>query len=183
MADINRAHAGVERARGARIPEWAYRDVLYMLISYSIQAFEALERPLTEAEKAEVFDVFGRVGQRMGINDLPTTFLEWELARRQNLAENLAYSAFTSDLYQQYRRHLGPVRYQLLLEAQRLVAPPQVRELLQLGRGSWLRPIVPVYRRVQHLALSRWLRASLLPTAYKEQILALEGDPTLRQVA
>src|SRR5215213_6559863 len=35
MADI---HAGVEKARGARIPDWAYRDVLFMLIHYSIAA-------------------------------------------------------------------------------------------------------------------------------------------------
>ena len=27
-------HAGVEKARGAAIPDWAYRDVLFMLIDY-----------------------------------------------------------------------------------------------------------------------------------------------------
>src|SRR5436190_2297302 len=33
-------HAGVEGKRGALIPEWAYRDVLFMLIDYSVRAYE-----------------------------------------------------------------------------------------------------------------------------------------------
>ncbi|HMX26314.1 MAG TPA: oxygenase MpaB family protein, partial [Blastocatellia bacterium] len=39
---INAAHATVERRRDARIPEWAHRDVLYMLIDYSERAYERL---------------------------------------------------------------------------------------------------------------------------------------------
>src|SRR6476469_10222967 len=59
-------HGAVEAKRGMAIPAWAYRDVLYLLIDYSIRAFETLERPLTPVEKEEVFDVFARVGVRMG---------------------------------------------------------------------------------------------------------------------
>ena len=33
---IRAAHAGVERQRGQRIPDWAHRDVLYMLIGRGI---------------------------------------------------------------------------------------------------------------------------------------------------
>ena len=44
-------HGAVEKRRGQAIPAWAYRDVLFMLIAYSIRAFEVLERPLTPAEK------------------------------------------------------------------------------------------------------------------------------------
>src|SRR5688572_10556351 len=51
-------HAAVEDARKATIPDWAYRDVLYMLIHYSVASFELLVRKLTPAEKEEVFDVF-----------------------------------------------------------------------------------------------------------------------------
>src|SRR5688500_16043285 len=43
-------HADVEAKRGANIPDWAYRDVLFMLIDYSIRSFEVLERKLTEVE-------------------------------------------------------------------------------------------------------------------------------------
>src|SRR5687767_15487620 len=32
---INRIHASVEKSRQQTIPDWAYRDVLYMLIDYS----------------------------------------------------------------------------------------------------------------------------------------------------
>src|SRR6187399_1992037 len=36
---ITAVHKGVETARGQTIPDWAYRDVLYMLIYYSRSAF------------------------------------------------------------------------------------------------------------------------------------------------
>ena len=44
-------HTAVEKARDASIPDWAYRDVLFMLIHYSIASFELLERKLSEDEK------------------------------------------------------------------------------------------------------------------------------------
>lgn len=170
-------HAAVEAKRGIAIPAWAYRDVLFLLIAYSIQAFEALERPLSAAEKAEIAEVFGRVGQRMGVPDLPATYADWLVARQQHLAQDLAASPYTADLYRQYHKHLGGLRYQLLRQAQQLVAPPVVRALLGLGRWSWLPLPIAVYRRTQHWALSRWLRASLLPAGYRAQILALDVVP------
>src|SRR5881392_1568735 len=60
-------HKGVEQARGAAIPDWAYRDVLFMLIHYSIASFELLERKLSQQEKEDLFTVFYRVGHRMGL--------------------------------------------------------------------------------------------------------------------
>src|SRR6187397_1935307 len=70
-------HSHVEAIRGSTIPDWAYRDVLFMLIDYSIRSFEVLERELTADEKNEVFQVFNRVGIRMGLTGLPTTFEKW----------------------------------------------------------------------------------------------------------
>ncbi|GGG42775.1 oxygenase MpaB family protein [Hymenobacter glacieicola] len=172
-------HAAVEAKRGQRIPAWAYRDVLYMLIDYSIRAYELLERPLSEAEKAEVCAVFCRVGQRMGIPDLPATYSAWLLDREHHVAQDLAHSPFTTNLYAQYRKHLGPLRYQLLLQGQALVVPAPVRALLGLGRRSWLQPVVPIYRRTQHLALSKWVKTSLLPAAYRAQINALDQEPAV----
>ena len=46
-------HTSVENKRGFNIPDWAYRDVLFMLIHYSISSFEILDRKLTAAEKEE----------------------------------------------------------------------------------------------------------------------------------
>ena len=175
---ITAIHAAVEAKRGMAIPAWAYRDVLFMLIDYSIRAFETLERPLSLAEKQEVFTVFTRVGQRMGIPELPASHAAWLQARHEHLAQHLECSAFTADLYRQYARHLGAIRYRLLLQAQRMVAPVQVRRLLRLGRTPWLRPALLIYRYTQHLRLSKWARASLLPEEYKEKILRLDSVPS-----
>src|SRR5688500_4255285 len=62
FAKIRGAHAGVEKQRGGRIPDWAHRDVLYMLIDHSERAFQALYRPLTKAERDDLYDVFYRIG-------------------------------------------------------------------------------------------------------------------------
>src|SRR6476620_7164850 len=67
-------HAAVEEKRAAKIPDWAYRDVLFMLIDYSIRSYEVLERKLILAEKEEVFSTFLRVGQRMQVKGLPVSF-------------------------------------------------------------------------------------------------------------
>ena len=189
QADAERAidaiaaiHGAVEAKRGMAIPDWAYRDVLFLLIDYSIRAFEVLERPLTLPEKEEIFDVFARVGRRMGIRDLPATYAEWLPMRQQHLAADLEYSRFTADLYQQYRKHLGPFRYWLLRHAQRLVVPAPVRALLRLGNESWLRPVLPVYRHTQQLALGRWMKSTILPPAYKAQIQALDAEPAPARV-
>lgn len=170
-------HGAVEVKRGMAIPAWAYRDVLFLLIDYSIRAFEALERPLTTPEQEEVFQVFCRVGQRMGVPDLPTSHAAWLVVRQQHLDQNLMHSHFTTDLYRQYRRHLGAVRYGLLLQAQRLVVPTHVRKMLKLGRHTWLPLLLPFYRRTQHLALNKWAKVGLLPTEYKDRILALDYRP------
>ncbi|RZK23524.1 MAG: DUF2236 domain-containing protein [Hymenobacter sp.] len=180
IATIVSIHAAVEEKRGMRIPDWAYRDVLFMLTAYSMRAFEALERPLTNPEKAEIVDVFYRMGQRMGIPEVPATYAAWQRARAVHLENNLVVSKYTADLYRQYRRHLGGLRYALVRQAQQLVAPPRVRELLKLGPWAWLPLALPLYRRTQQTALGQWARTSLLPAAYRTQILALDRGPALR---
>src|SRR5690349_17743634 len=92
---ITAIHKTVEKNRNAEIPDWAFRDVLFMLIDYSIRAFEVLERHLTIEEKMEVFDVFNRVGMRMGITGLPTNYYEWINARQEHLKQDLIKSKFT----------------------------------------------------------------------------------------
>src|ERR671913_605238 len=47
---INAIHGSVERQRGQTIPEWAFRDVLYMLIDYSERSYRLLYRPLTASQ-------------------------------------------------------------------------------------------------------------------------------------
>jgi len=179
IASIAAIHGAVEASRGQRIPDWAYRDVLYLLIAYSIRAFELLERPLTPAECAEIVDVFGRVGRGLGIPDLPTSYPAWQADRARHLAADLALSACTTDLYRQYRKHLGTPRYALLRGVQGLVCPPAVRQQLGLGTGAWLRPALAFYCATKKLAVSQWLKNAMLPTEYAARIRALDEVPTL----
>ncbi len=146
-------HREVEETRRMTIPPWAYRDVLYMLIDYSIRAHELLVRRLEEDEKAEVYDVFLRVGLRMGIPSLPPDYNAWLPDREKHMAEDLDVSNFTHDLYKQYRIQLGLVRYRILLGAQAVITPAmewflkkailpsrfvvEIRELDQSAKREW----------------------------------------------
>ncbi|GGG04295.1 oxygenase MpaB family protein [Pontibacter amylolyticus] len=170
-------HAGVEAKRGMAIPDWAYRDVLFMLIDYSIRSFELLERGLTEAEKEDVFEVFYRVGTRMGLQGLPGSYPAWLHMRQQHLEENLASSHFTADLYKQYRKHLGPIRYTLLLEGQKLIVPGTVREQLGLSKWSALSPVLRVYKLSRHVRADWLIKSLILPPAYKTEIKELDVHP------
>ncbi|MGN8071924.1 oxygenase MpaB family protein [Mucilaginibacter sp. 22184] len=172
---ITAIHRGVEAGRGTQIPDWAYRDVLFLLIDLSISSYELLERPLTLLEKAQTFAVFKRVGTRMQLTGLPATYSEFLDMRREHLRQNLVRSEFTADLYRQYRRHLGGVRYQVLKQAQLLVTPQEVRTHLRLNTVAWLRLVLWGYKFLKLIRLTSFLRDALLPATYKSQILSMES--------
>lgn len=167
---INAIHGAVEKNRGQNIPEWAYKDVLFMLIDYSIRSHELLQQPLSIEEKQEVLDVFNRVGQRMGIKNLPLTYSEFQITRKKHLEENLDNGNLTKNLYRQYRKHLGFVRYRLLLESQILLLPESVREMLNLRKTSLLTPMISVYKLFRSIKLDWMIKEILLPSAYKQDI-------------
>lgn len=167
---ISAIHQQVEKQRAASIPDWAYRDVLFMLIYYSVSAFETLERPLSPSEKEEIFEVFNRVGLRMRISGLPANFEEWETMHRQQLAKNLAYSACSVDLFKQYRKHLGTFRYLLMKEIQALIVPAEVNRLLKLGKGNLGKAVILAYRYARFARLQNLIRNQLLPAAYKGKL-------------
>jgi hypothetical protein len=174
---ITNIHNSLEAKRGQPIPDWAYRDVLFMLIHYSIASYELLERKLTEAEKQEVFDVFLRVGQRMNLTKLPASYNEWLQKRWKHLEYNLDNTPYTIDLFTQYRKHLGAVRFFLLKEAQKLVAPRQVKSLLKYSSISIIKPVIPVYKLTRKLKLDWFFKSMILPSAYKQQIKDLDVTP------
>ena len=171
---ITAIHQNVEQSRGAKIPDWAYRDVLFMLIDYSIRSFEVLERPLTHKEKEEVFNVFNRVGTRMGIAGLPQNYPEWIIMRNDHLDQNLIKGDFTIDLFKQYRKHLGFLRYQLLLQTQILVVPKTVNQQLGLDNFNLLKPLLQVYKLTRLVQLEGLLKSVILPGNYKKQIMDLD---------
>ena len=167
---IRKIHTAVENKRGFPIPDWAYRDVLFMLIYYSIAAFELLERKLSDEEKEEVYNVFYRVGERMGVENLPKNYLDWLPVRDSHIQQNLEKSDFTEDLFKQYKKHLGTVRFKVLVEAQKLVIPERVKNLLHFSDFSLISPAVPLYKISKLMKMDWLLKSILLPSEYKNQI-------------
>lgn len=174
---ITSIHKVVEANRGAQIPDWAYRDVLFMLIHYSLAAYELLEKKLSDEEKEELYDVFYRMGLRMGLKDLPIGYKAWTVMRHEHLYADLAKSDYTIDLYKQYRKHLGVVRFIVLKESQKLVVPSYVNELLHLGKIRWITPLLVVYKLSRAIKMDGLLKAVLLPSAYMKEIRALDVAP------
>jgi hypothetical protein len=174
---ITYIHSAIEQKRGFTIPGWAYRDVLFMLIHYSIAAFELLERKLTETEKADVYDVFLRMGRRMNIDDLPGTYTGWLPVREAHLQNDLANTSYTKDLFNQYKKHLGVTRYKILIEGQKLVVPDIVKKLLNFTGVNWLAPTVPAYKIARLLHADTLIKTLLLPSEYKDQFEALDHQP------
>jgi uncharacterized protein (DUF2236 family) len=142
---INSIHGAVEQRRGMSIPEWAFRDVLYMLVDYSERAHRMLYRPLSARECAELYAVFKRVGEGLNIKELPESYEQWREDRRAHIERDLSNSRHTALLYQQYRRHLGEWRYQILLGVQGLLVPERVRRLLRLRRQAVFSALVGGY--------------------------------------
>jgi len=175
---INSIHGAIENARGAKIPDWAYRDVLFMLIHYSIAAFELLERRLSEQEKEDVYEVFLRMGKRMHIPDLPPTYQAWLPVREGHMQHDLFRSDYTDNLFLQYKRSLGAFRYKVLREGQVLVVPQRVSDLLGFKKKSLLSPVVPLYKASRFVKLDGAIKWLLLPSEYKKQIKELDVVPT-----
>ncbi|MFT4155890.1 oxygenase MpaB family protein [Parafilimonas sp.] len=171
---ITGIHAAVEQSRNATIPGWAYRDVLYMLIHYSIASYELLERKLTAPEKEEVFNVFYRVGERMHLKALPHNYDAWKTDYAQHLQNDLAKTNFTTDLFRQYKKHLGAFRYYILIEAQKLLVPKRAHELLGFSNFSVMRLIIPAYKLSATVNLDKAFKALVLPEKYKVQVKDLD---------
>jgi len=171
---ISEIHAKVEDKRGNYIPQWAYRDVLFLLIDYSIRAYEVLERKLALSEKEDVFSVFIRVGNRMNVDGLPENYKEWLSMRQDHMSENLYYSNYTYDLYAQYRKHLGPLGFMLLLEAQKAVTPQTVRTLLDTNQQYYLKILIHIYKTLRKFTGQRVFLLLILPSKFKHRIYNLE---------
>ncbi|GAB2589834.1 oxygenase MpaB family protein [Spirosoma areae] len=175
IARMGSIHVGVEQKRGYQIPDWAYRDVLYMLIDYSERAYETLYRPLTNPERDELFSTFREVGAGMHVSDLPDTYADWRLDRQTHLNRDLVRSSFTDKLFQRYREQLGNWRYGLLRQAQAVLVPKQVSRLLALPQKPLLSYSIGLYKVLNAIGLRSMLQRILLPTEYLGQIRSLDN--------
>lgn len=167
LQNIKNIHVGVENNRGFQIPNWAYQDVLYMLIHHSISAFELLHRTLTLSEKREIFQVFHEVGIRMGITDLPKNFENWEVKRKENLSENYQKTELSTKLFEAYKTHLGSLRFRLLLYVQKTLLPVEIKKLAE----SFRTPNLDILMHCYKITKSYWplskLKFYLLPRQYR----------------
>ncbi|MFT3945444.1 MAG: oxygenase MpaB family protein [Agriterribacter sp.] len=170
---MNTIHQAVEKGRGSQIPDWAYRDVLFMLIYYSVASFELLERKLTGEEKEEVLKVFRTVGERMQIKDLPGNYCDWQQMHAKQLEEDLQRSRFTDDLFKQYKKQLGVFRYFILREVQSLLAPHTVKRLLCLNGGYMVKLILPFYKFCRKIQYAQPVQNLLMPYTYRSQLKQL----------
>ena len=171
---INAQHASVEHQRKQTIPDWAYRDVLYMLIDYSERAYALLYKPLSQVQKNELFEVFLRIGEGLYIPELPKSYSEWQLDRRRHLVRDLSYSKHTAMLYQSYRRHLGFWRYYLLLEVQALLVPNEVRRQLRLNSKPLIFGLVQTYGIIGRGNLQSLVHTLLIPPRYWADVRAFD---------
>ncbi len=174
IARMSSIHGGVEQKRGYQIPDWAYRDVLYMLIDYSERAYETLHRPLTDSERQELFSTFREVGAGMHVPDLPITYADWRIDREVHLDRDLAHSAFTDKLFQRYREQLGNWRYNLLRQSQAVLVPKQVSTLLNMPQKPLLAHSIGLYKFLNTMGLRSAVQRILLPTDYLAQIQDLD---------
>jgi uncharacterized protein (DUF2236 family) len=163
---INGAHRTVERQRNETIPEWAFRDVLYMLIDYSERAHALLYRPLSMSERNELYRVFLRIGECLSISQLPESYAEWRKDRRLHMIRDLTYSRHTAALFRQYRVHLGAFRYYLLLRVQALLLPDEVRRLLRLSSNPLFSGLVYTYGILTTFNLRSVVHSLLIPPRY-----------------
>ena len=167
---INATHHSVERRREQTIPDWAYRDVLYMLIDYSERAYRLLHRPLSKSEQDELYNVFRRIGDGLHIPELPSNYAEWQVDRERHIDRDLVHSRHTSMLYDEYRRHLGFLRYCLLLQVQALLVPAKVRRLLRLNPNPMFAYLVGTYGIVETFNLQSVVHTLLIPPQYWEEM-------------
>jgi uncharacterized protein (DUF2236 family) len=174
LARINAIHGAVEGQRGQSIPDWAFRDVLYMLVDYSERAHRMLYGPLSPAEREELYLVFRRVGEGLNVKALPEGYEEWRADRRLHLVRDLDHSRHTALLYGQYRRHLGEWRYQILLGVQALLVPERVRRLLRLRRRTIFSALVEGYGQLVVPELRPLVRRLMVQPRYWDEVKKME---------
>lgn len=171
---VNRAHQGVERSRRANIPQWAYRDVLFMLIDYGERAYQIVYGPMTSAERLAHFEASIEIGRGMRIQGLPGSYDEYLLQRQTHLRDNTAHTELTDRLYASYRAHLGPWRMRGLLDLQGSLVPVEVAQLLGLRRKPRVDRLLRVYRRIRSPRLLRAVYPVALPSPFGVRLRSLE---------
>jgi uncharacterized protein (DUF2236 family) len=178
---INHIHRRVEEARGEEIPQWAYRDMLFILIDYGERAHEVVFGAMTEAERASHFGVGLALGRAMHLSGLPSTYAEYRDQRHRQLLEDYARGPLTEELYASYRRALGSWRFRLLQLVQASVLPDELRDILRLKPHPLVEELLQCYRFVPGGGNKlRPLHSVLLPGRFARQLRKIKRVPATR---
>jgi uncharacterized protein (DUF2236 family) len=179
---INRIHRRVEEARGEEIPQWANRDMLFILIDYGERAHEVVFGAMTEGERTSHFGVGLALGRAMHLSGLPSTYAEYRDQRHQQLLKDYARGPLTDELYASYRRALGSWRYRLLGLVQASVLPAELRQILGLEPNRFVDWLLRVYHYLPGGGDKlRPLRGVLLPRRYARRLGEVTRAPEAQQ--
>jgi hypothetical protein len=175
------ATAAVEAARGSRIPQWAYRDVLFMLIDHGERAHAVVFGPMTDAERRSHFGGALALGRAMHLVGLPATYAEYRAQRRRQLLEDFARTPLTDELLRRYRRALGPWRFRLLRAVQASVLPEELKPVLGLEPDPVVDALLRRYRFLPGGGDKlRPLHGTLLPPGLAEGLRVTGRGPIAR---
>jgi uncharacterized protein (DUF2236 family) len=151
---------------------------MYMLIYYSERGYELLYRPLSKTERDELYEVYRHIAQLMHIEDIPSTYEEWQVDRQRHMENDLACSPLTAKLYTSYRLALGEWRYRMLLRLQADLAPEYVRELLSLNEVRSTRHLCRTWGAMGGSRLKTVFRGLLVPSQYLPAVERLDRSTT-----
>lgn len=137
MKTINQIHRHVEMARADLIPQWAYRDVLFILFDYGVRAHTIVFGPMTSSEREAYYEACLAIGEAMHLTDLPLTCAAYETQRHQQLLDDYAHTPLTDELFARYHTALGWWRYWLLRRVQACLIPTELRTIVGL-QPDWI---------------------------------------------
>jgi uncharacterized protein (DUF2236 family) len=171
---INQIHKGVEKSRGMAIPQWAYKDVLFIILYYGERAHEVVFGPLSTQDRQSYFEAVMALGQLMHLQDLPQTYEQYLEQRKHHLIHDYEATTLTQELMQAYRKALGPVRYYLLTLVQACLVPQKINQVL----GFTPNPVIRFLLRAYHYLPGggnklRLIQAIVLPVQYAGRLRRL----------
>ncbi len=179
IASVNRMHAHVEARRGAKIPAWAYRDVLFFALDYTERGYTIVYGPMTATEREANFQWWMTLGRALHVADVPATYAAYQAQRRADLAADIAHTVWI-DRLPLYRAVLGPWRYWLLRRLQASLVPDDVRHVVDVRRTPGIGLLLRLYRYLPGGGNKvRWLHGILLPRRYAGQLAAITAGPVL----
>jgi hypothetical protein len=174
IQSINKIHSDVERSRGRQIPQWAYKDVLFIILHYGEQAHEVVYGPLSRQERLSYFEAVMALGQYMHLQDLPQTYEQYQQQRKHHLQNDYVFTPLSRQLMNSYRKALGPVRYWLLRLVQACVVPQEIAKVLGLTPNSVIKALLRIYRYLPGGGNKlRVIQPLILPKQYTAQLRKL----------